>query len=850
MTPHGAARWIPMDDVGMGILGRKVGDLRVYLGAAPGVGKTYSMLAEANRRLERGTDVVVAFVDTHDRRKVAQQLTGIEAVPPRTTEYRGAHYREIDVPAILQRRPKVVLVDDFAHTNAPGSKNTKRWQDVEELLNAGITVITTVNIQNLESVSDLAGQITGVEEPDRIPDEVVRAADQIELVDITPEALRRRLAHGNVYPPERVDAALSNYFRPENLTALRQLALLWLADQVDAALARYRSDKKISDRWEARERVVVGVTGGPESEILVRRASRIASRWGADLKVVHVVDGDGLTAISAQQRKALRELAASLGATMHTVIGDDVASSLIAYAHDVNATQLVVGTSRRSRLSRIFDEGISEAVVQQSGGLDVHMVTHDQAATGISWSRLSPRQRRLTAWLAAVAIPAAIFALTMLLPDRFLGTGGQAALFFVGVLGTAVLGGLAPAVLAAALSGALITYFLIAPLNTFSVHEADSATPTLVLLLVAVAVAAHVDRTTRRLREARRTSQEAELLALFADGVLRDGDVDQLLERVRETYSQRAVSLIRSQTGEVLAQVGKDPCADVDDADTPVEIGDDEYWMLLAGPTLTARDRRVLTGVGEQAVNLVRQREIAEAGRAQAVGQAEKLRDALLTAVTHDLRSPLAAAKAAMSRMRNSDIDFSADDTAERLSTAEESVDQLTSLVANLLDSARLAAGAVRPELGRVELEHVVQRALLGIRAQTDDFARPGSERVKVAVDGAAVLADSELLERVVANLIDNALRYAAGSLVRVTAGRVGHRVLIAVVDEGPGIPRGSEHQLFAPFQRLGDDGTIGIGLGLSVASGFVEAMGGKISASDTPGGGLTVEIDLPAAPE
>ncbi|MGE2719262.1 DUF4118 domain-containing protein [Mycolicibacterium celeriflavum] len=833
----------------MALLGRKTGDLRVYLGAAPGVGKTYSMLAEAHRRLERGTDVVAAVVDTHGRRKVGQQVAGIEVVPPRTIEYNGLTYHEIDVASIMQRRPKVVLVDDLAHTNAPGCKNKKRWQDVEELLNAGITVITTVNIQNLESVSDLATQITGVEETDRIPDEVVRAADQIELVDITPEALRRRLAHGNVFPPERVDAALSNYFRPENLTALRQLTLLWLADQVDAALAKYRSDKKISDRWAPRERVVVGVTGGPESEVLVRRASRIASRTGADLRVVHVVDGGGLTAISDQQKKAVRELAASLGATMHTVVGDDVASSLIDYAHDVNATQLVVGTSRRSRLSRMFDEGISEAVVQQSGNLDVHMVTHDQASTGISWSRLSTRQLRVTSWVAAAVIPAAVCALTLLLPERFRDIGGPGALFFVGVLGTALLGGLAPALVAAVLSGVLITFFLVAPENTFSVHDSDTAIATLTLLLFAVIVATFVDRAARRAREARRANQEAALLTLFADGVLHDADLDSLLERVRETYSQRAVSLVSSQTGEVLAQSGTDPCADIDEADTSVEIGDDEYWMLLTGPALTARDRRVLSGVGKQAVNLLEQRKRAEANNAEVAGQADKLRHALLTAVSHDLRTPLAAARAATSRIRNGDVDFSADNTAELLATVEESVDQLTSLVANLLDSTRLAAGAVRPELGPVELEHVVQRALLGIRADTDEFTRPGTERVKVEIYCRAALADSELLERVLANLIDNSLRYAEGSLVRVTAGQVGDRVLIAVVDEGPGIPRGSEQQVFAPFQRLSEDDTIGIGLGLSVASGFVEAMGGTISASDTPGGGLTVEIDLPAAP-
>ncbi|MCV7283048.1 sensor histidine kinase KdpD [Mycolicibacterium flavescens] len=829
----------------MGILGRKTGDLRVYLGAAPGVGKTYSMLAEAHRRLERGTDVVAAVVDTHGRRKVGQQLMGIEVIPPRTTVQDRTQYQEIDVPAIMQRRPKVVLVDDFAHTNAPGSKNKKRWQDVEELLNAGITVITTVNIQNLESVSELAFQITGVEEPDRIPDEVVRAADQIELVDITPEALRRRLAHGNVYPPERIDAALSNYFRAENLTALRQLTLLWLADQVDAALAKYRSDKKISERWGPRERVVVGVTGGPESEVLVRRASRIASRTGADLRVVYVVDGGGLTAISDQQKKTLRDLAASLGATMHTVVGDDVASSLIAYARDVNATQLVVGTSRRSRLSRMFEEGISEAVVQQSGGLDVHMVTHDQAAGGFSWSLRSPRQRRITSWLAAVAIPAAAGGLSLLLPDDFLRVGGSGALFFVGVLCTAVLGGLGPALLAAVLSAALITYFLVAPTNAFAIHDTASAVGSAVLLLVALGFAALVDRASYRVREARQATGEAALLAMFADGVLQDGDLDQLLERVRETYNQRAVSLVRSQTGDIVAYAGSDPCAEVGDADTPVEIGDDEYWLLLSGPPLTTRDRRVLSGVGRQAVNLVKQRELVEAGRAKVAGQSEKLRQELLTAVSHDLRSPLAAAKVAMSRIRNSDVDAS----AELLATVEESVDQLTSLVANLLDSARLAAGAVRAEMCRVELEPVVQRALLGIGGESDEFARPGSERVKVEIDCDAVLADSELLERVMANLIDNSLRYAEGSLVRVTAGQVGQRVLIAVVDEGPGIPRGSEQQVFAAFQRLSDDDTIGLGLGLSVASGFVEAMGGTISASDTPGGGLTVEIDLQAPP-
>ena len=591
----------------MSILGRKRADLRIYLGAAPGVGKTYSMLGEAHRRLERGTDVVAAVIDTHGRRKTAQQLAGIEVIPPTLIEHQGTRYPELDVDAVLARRPQVVLVDDLAHTNTPGSRNTHRWQDVDDFLNAGITVITTVNVQHLESLNDVVSHITGTAQAERVPDEFVRAADQIELVDITPEALRRRMAHGNIYPPEQAAAAMEDYFRPGNLTALRQLALLWLADQVDTALAKYRTDKNITDTWEARERVVVAVSGGPESETLVRRASRIASRSGADLKVLHVIQGDGLIAISPQQKKVVRELAASLGATMHTVVGEDVAATLLDFARSNNATQVVLGTSRRSRLARMFDEGIGAQVIQQSGNVDVHMVTHPEAHAGISWSRQSTLRRRILSWLVALVIPASICAVTTWLPAGALGIGGQSALFFTGVLAVALLGGLGPAVLSAVISGLLLTYFLVSPVHSFTVYDADSVVTVLVLLLVAVAVAALVDRAARRAAEARRAAQEAELLALFADSALRDADLTLLLERLRETYAQRAVSILAAE-GTLLASVGPDPCADVDAADTAIEVGDHEFWMLMSGRTLTARDRRVLGAVAEQAVTMVKHR--------------------------------------------------------------------------------------------------------------------------------------------------------------------------------------------------------------------------------------------------
>ncbi|CAA0132231.1 Sensor protein KdpD [Mycolicibacterium vanbaalenii] len=831
----------------------KRGELRVYLGAAPGVGKTYAMLGEAHRRLERGTDLVAAVVETHGRVRTGELLDGIEIVPPRFVSYRGGRFPELDVEAVMRRNPEVVLVDELAHTNTPGSKNAKRWQDVEELLDAGITVISTVNIQHLESLNDVVARITGIEQQEKIPDEVVRAAEQVELVDITPEALRRRLAHGNVYAPERVDAALSNYFRKGNLTALRELALLWLADQVDAALEKYRAEKKITDTWEARERVVVAVTGGQESETLIRRAFRIASKASAELMVVHVVRGDGLTAASTAQMGKVRELAAGLGASVHTVVGDNVSEALLDFAREMNATQLVLGTSRRSRWARILDEGIGVATVQRSGKIDVHMVTHEETTRPIAFAVLISRQRRMASWLAALIVPSAIAGLTAALLDPFLSISGESALFFVGVLVVALLGGVAPALLSAVLSGMLLNFLLTEPRYTFTISRPDNAITILVLMLVAVAVAALVDNAAKRSLEARQAAREAELLALFAGAVLRGADLDTLLERVRETYGQRAVSMLRctADGDRVVACVGADPCVSVDTADTAIEVGDDEFWMLMSGRGLPARDRRVLTAVAKQAAGLVRQRELtAEASRAEAIQQADELRRSLLSAVSHDLRTPLAAAKAAVSSLRSDDIGFSPEDTAELLATVEESVDQLTALVGNLLDSSRLAAGVVRPQLRAVYIDEVVHRSLVGISRGTTGSASDSWQRVRVEVGDTTVLADSGLLERVLANLIDNALRYAPNSVVRVNAGKVGDHVLINIIDEGPGVPRGNDERLFAPFQRLGDrDNSTGVGLGLSVARGFAEAMGGTISATDTPGGGLTVVVEL-AAPD
>ncbi|MDQ1048597.1 K+-sensing histidine kinase KdpD [Streptomyces sp. V4I2] len=343
------------------------GKFRIYLGAAPGVGKTYAMLSEAHRRVERGTDCVVAFLEHHNRPRTEVMLHGLEQIPRKELEYRGSVFSEMDVDAVLARHPQVALVDELAHTNIPGSRNAKRWQDVEELLAAGIDVVSTVNIQHLESLADTVESITGVRQQETVPDEVVRRADQIELVDMSPQALRRRMAHGNIYKADKVDAALSNYFRPGNLTALRELALLWVADRVDAYLTEYRSEHRVSKIWGSRERIVVGLTGGPEGRTLIRRAARLAEKGaGGEVLAVYIARSDGLTNASPKELAVQRTLVEDLGGTFHHVIGDDVSSALLDFARGVNATQIVLGVSRRRGWQYVFGPGVGATVARGS----------------------------------------------------------------------------------------------------------------------------------------------------------------------------------------------------------------------------------------------------------------------------------------------------------------------------------------------------------------------------------------------------------------------------------------------------------------------------------------------------
>ncbi len=838
------------------------GHLRIYLGAAPGVGKTFAMLDEGYRRHERGTDVVVGFVETHGRPKTAAQLRDLEIVPRRLLTHRGAMFEEMDVDGVLARRPPVVLVDELAHTNVPGSRNPKRHQDVEELLAAGIDVITTVNVQHLESMNDVVEQITGVKQHETVPDAVVRAADQVELVDMTPEALRRRMAHGNIYGAEKVDAALGNYFRVGNLTALRELALLWVADKVDAGLQEYLEAQGISGTWETRERVVVAVTGSPSGDHLIRRAARIARRTKADLLGVHVQATDGLVDAPPELLERHRQLLADLDGDYHEVVGPDVAKALTQFARGEHATQLVLGATRRSRWSELTRGSVINAVLREAFDIDVHIIGDEEHRDGTSDGRGQPlRRRRLphlstrrqaAGWLLTIiGIPV----LTVLLSqfDGRLNLSTEMLLFLVLVVVVAIVGGFLPAIVAAVVASLVVNWYFTEPLHTFTIAEGENLVALVTFLVVAGLVSALVTQVSRRSADAVRARAEAEALARVAGGLAGDDDaVAEMVAHLRSTFDRDAVALLVPADGGwmVEAVAGEDPPL-VPDGHATVPLGDGAQ-LVHVGPPLNADDQRVLQVFAAQLAAALERRHLkAEAAEAEALAEADLLRTAILRAVSHDLRTPLASIKASATSLLQDDVDWTPVARHEFLATIDEEADRLNDLVGSLLDMSRLETGALSFAVRPVALEEAVALALASLSESTEHVLVDVSERLPAAA------ADPILLERVVANVVSNALRYAPpDEPVRIQAGEAGGRLDLRIIDRGPGVPPADRERIFEPFQRLGDRARgSGVGLGLAVARGFTVAMGGELVLEDTPGGGLTAVISLkpagvPATPE
>jgi two-component system, OmpR family, sensor histidine kinase KdpD len=848
------------------------GTLRIYLGAAPGVGKTFAMLNEAWRRASRGTDVVVGFVETHGRPNTAAQIRDLEVVPRKKVVYRGAEFEEMDVDAILERNPAQVLVDELAHTNVPGSRHEKRWQDVEDLLAAGIDVISTVNVQHLESMNDVVEQITGIKQRETIPDAVVRSADQIEIVDMTPQALRRRMAHGNIYPPEKVDASLANYFREGNLGALRELALMWVADRVDEALEAYREAHGIARPWETRERVLVAITGAPGGDDVIRRAARMAARTRGELLGVHVRSADGLRGPPGDALTAQRMLLQELGGEYHELASADAATALVQFARAENATQIVLGASRQSRWTHLVRGSVINDVIRASGSIDIHVISSEgddearpDAEPEVATDWVTPeaaarrpralavsRRRRLLAWaLAVVAPPLLTLVLanvrdTLTLPSDLL-------MFLLVVVVVAALGGFVPAFVCAVTGFLLANWFFTPPFYELTIAQGENLVALVIFLLVGGVVSLLVATASRRTVEAAQARAEAETLAALSGTIAASDDpLPQLVGQLRAAFEADGVAVLGSTSAEgedlegwrVLASAGDSIPGGPDDSDVVVPLHGTEL-LVLRGEHLGDDDREVLRAFAGQVALAVQQRELkADADRAVGLAEANELRTALLAAVSHDLRTPLSSIKASVSSLLQRDVDFTPGATRELLETIDEGADRLNHLIGNLLDMSRLQTGAVQLVMRDVGLDEVVPAALAGL-----------THAERVTVDVAETLprvrADAALLERAIANVVENAIAWSPpDASVRVEACVAQDRVDLHVVDRGPGIPPAQREDVFRPFQRLGDRSNgSGVGLGLAVARGFVEAMGGEVVVDDTPGGGVTMVISLPVSP-
>ncbi|MFH9349839.1 DUF4118 domain-containing protein [Kitasatospora sp. NPDC017646] len=789
------------------------GKLRVFLGAAPGVGKTYAMLREGRRLRAEGLDVVVGLVETYGRHGTEKQLRDLPVLPRRPVSYRGVELTELDLDALLARRPALALVDELAHTNVPGGRNEKRWQDVRELLDAGIDVATTLNIQHLGSLNDVVEQITGVAQRETIPDEVVRAADRIELVDLSPDALRTRMAQGEIYPTDRIDVALEHYFRAGNLGALRELALLWLADRVEEELADYRARHGIRAPWETKERIMVALNGAPQGEHLIRRGARTATRVHGDLIGVHVRLDDGTVDREPPGLAPQRELLRELRGTYVEVSGGDVARSLVDFARSESATQLLLGPTGRSRLRELVSGSVINRVIRLAGPIDVRVLPPPEPglltvppAPRRRRPALVPVRRRRLAWLLGPAGAVALAWVLSPLRDP-LGLSGVLLCLLLVVAGTARLGGLLPAAGSTAAGALAADYFFTTPWHSLTVEQGADIAALLVFLAVSGVISHLIDGLTRRSQQADRARAEAAVLTRLAGETVESGArvSSDLVAELRQVFGLDAAAVL-VRTG-ALWQPAVSAGAEVpllpDEASFSVDLGD-EAVLVLRGTPLTEEDTRLLGPYVTQ-LKLARERErlVAQASAAEVLAHADALHTALLEAVGQDLRAPLAAVRQEAERMP--------DPGGQRIG---DEVDRMERLIANLLDLSRLRAGVMPVVLRPTAVTEVVRAAAEGL---------PGV-RVDLGSELPRVLADPGLLERAFADLL--APRGAGAGPLVVDAGLVAGRVDVRVAVHGD--------------EAVGREGA-----GPAVARGFVEAMNGELAVEEAPGGGTAYVISL-----
>src|SRR5450432_1756258 len=872
------------------------GRLKIFFGAAPGVGKSYAMLEAARRVNDEGADVIVGYVELHGRPDTEALLAGLEILPPQHLEHRGVSLAEFDLDAALQRKPAVIVVDELAHSNHPGARHPKSWMDIEELLDAGIDVYTTVNVQHLESLNDVVAQITGVQVRETVPDKVFDSADEVELVDLPPDELLQRLQEGKVYVEQKVRLALESFFRKGNLIALRQLALRATADRVDSSMREYREHHAIRETWPAGERVLVCVGPDPLSARLVRSARRLAFALHADWLAVYV-ETPALVRLSRQARDRVLQtlkLAESLGAETANLSGESVASELLAFARQRNVSKIIVGKPARGRWHGRFKPSLVDEIVRRSGDIDVYVISGEPGAENVTPPRMPVRSSKFPAYARSIVVVAAVTLLCGLL-SRHVERTNLVMLYLLGTVLIAVRFGRGPSVLAAVLSVTLFDFLFVPPIYSFAVSDAQYLITFAVMLATGLIISNLAARGRRQAvvarRRERRTSElyalsrdlaqsrdlaelgtilcqhvltgiegEATVLLPDADGLLQDpghfcarGVAPASLARYPVPGNDLGIAQWaydhRQKAGH-----NTDTLASADAIYLPLNA----LRRCIGVLALRAKEPRQIeipeqmhlleSFVNQAAVAMERVQLVEGAQAASMEVESEKLRSLLLSSISHDFRTPLASiigvastlldgASASLGEERRSTLLHSLLDEAQRLHR----------LVDNLLDLTRLSAGPVRLKREWAAMDELIGAVLTRYR----DALAGRHVAVDVPAHLPLVLCDEVMIDQVLGNLVENAQKHAPGSSIWIAVSLEPGVIAVSVRDEGPGLPPGAERRVFEKFQRGHDEGAqSGFGLGLTICKAIVEAHGGSIQARNLPGGGAEFRFTLPLTAE
>ena len=875
--------------------GRSVGRLKIFLGASPGVGKTYAMIEEARVRRRAGHDVVAALVETHGRAETAALLDGLEQLPRRHVAYRGQDLSELDVDALLARRPGIALIDELAHTNAPGSRHPKRWQDVVEVLDAGIDVVTTLNIQHVESLNDVVARITGVRVQETVPDQILQRADAIELIDLPPEELIRRLQDGKVYVPQQIGQALDNFFGKGKLTALRELALRTAASRVDAEMLAWMKTHAVQGPWPAEDRLLVCINEAPVARSLVRAGKRMADRsrlpW-----IVATVTTPRHEAMPTEARAATLEalrLAETLGAeTVVLQAESNVAAEVLRYARQRNVSRLVIGRPRShgswwQRLLGVFREPVADRLLDDATDFEITVVTPHAR---IERRKAVARPLRARAWrgyaegLAAIAL-ATLAAWPISIWEAVPG-GAISALYLVAVLMVGARWGLGPSLAAGGLGSLAYNFFYTPPYYSLHISRSEDLVSIAVYLLGALFTGTLAGRLKAQVEAMRASQRRTATLYDFARKIASATKTDDVLwaaaYHIAATLDCQSLILMPDPAG-TLQQVQGHPTIEELDAraegaarwayekNEPAGAGTTTLpmseWLFVPLATagtalgvvgvrfkdrqrgLDPETRRLLIAVEDQvAVAVERTRLVEQLADARVSAEGEKLRSALLNSVSHDLRTPLVTVIGAVSSLAETDGTLSPADRRELTMTALDEARRLDRYVQNLLDMTRLGHGALAPKRAAVDL-----REILGVvRSDLSRVLAAHKLIIETPRDLRPLLVDPVLIGQAIANIVENAAKYAPGGAIRIVAKADGEMAEIAVIDEGPGIPAAERERVFEPFHRVsdGDSRPAGVGLGLSIVKGLVEAHDGAVTATAGPDGrGTAIVVRLPFAP-